>query len=373
VFVNLAVDLDERYNVERAAREQRAVEAMGFSLAVHHGAPDRVLAWIDATFGGSWSSEAVAGSNVVASRNGEPAGFATFDPQGLRFAWLRGAAAEDGAGIFGPFGVAPEHRTEELGPALLSLALCELFARGYARAIVPAVGAEKLIDYYVRHAGASVVERYDPLQFVARRPRTVILASGSGTNAQAVIDDVAAGFPLDLVAVVSNKADAFVLERAKRAKIEPAVVAWDRAQQSRSGYDARLLEHVASYEPELVLLLGWMHLLDVHFVTAFPELLNIHPAFLPLDSSRDTVGMPDGSEIPAFRGARAVRDAIVARSAWTGATMHGVTLDTDRGPVFARIPLAIAPEEDERAVLERLHPLEHRVVKAAVRRWLYER
>lgn len=373
MFVNLAVELDDRFDVERVARERRAIESMGFSVGVHHGAPDRVLAWIDDVFGGSWSSEAAAGSNVVAMRGNEIAGFATFDPHGLRFAWLRGEAANDGCGMFGPFGVAPQFRTEELGPALLALALCELRARGYIRSIIAAVGAQKLIDYYMRHAGADVVERFEPMGFVPRKPRSVILASGSGTNAQAVIDDIASGLPLDLVAVASNKSDAFVLQRAANAQIPCEAVVWDRARQTREAYDDTLLQRIAAYEPELVLLLGWMHLLDARFVAAFPELLNIHPAFLPLDSSRDVVGMPDGSEIAAFRGAHAVRDAVASGSRWTGATMHGVTVDTDRGPVFARKPLAVATGERTEEVLDRLHPLEHQVVKAAIRRWLYER
>jgi phosphoribosylglycinamide formyltransferase-1 len=230
-----------------------------------------------------------------------------------------------------------------------------------------------LVAYYARHSGAQIAEEFDPLKFIGRPPRTVILASGSGTNAQSVIDDVQAGLPLNLAGVVSNRADAFVLERAKRAGIAAETIVWDRAQQSRKKYDDVLLARVAAFEPELVLLLGWMHLLDVRFVTAFAELLNIHPAFLPLDSSRDIVGMPDGREMAAYRGPRAVRDALVDGSHWVGATMHGVTIETDRGPVFARRPLHVRKEEDENAVMERLHPMEHGVVRAAVHRWLYER
>lgn len=373
MFANLVVDLDERYDAERVARERRTLESMGLTVAIHHGAPDRVLAWIDDAFGGTWSSEANLGSNVVASRDGKPRGFATFDPHGLRFAWLRGVAAEEGTGVFGPFGVIPDERGTELGPALLAIALCELRARGYARAVICAVGAEALVAYYARHSGARIAEEFDPLQFIGRPPRTVILASGSGTNAQSVIDDVKAGLPLNLVGVVSNRADAFVLERAKRAGTGAETVVWERTQQSRKEYDDALLSRVAAFEPELILLLGWMHLLDVRFVTAFPELLNIHPAFLPLDSSRDIVGMPDGREIAAYRGARAVRDALADSSHWVGATMHGVTIETDRGPVFARRPLHVSEGEDESAVLQRLHPLEHDVVRASVRRWLYER
>jgi phosphoribosylglycinamide formyltransferase 1 len=199
------------------------------------------------------------------------------------------------------------------------------------------------------------------------------MGSGSGTNAQAVIDAARGGLPLDLVAVVSNKADAGVLLRAINAGTPAEAVVWDRASESRDAYDARLLSSVKSYQPDLVLLLGWMHLLDAHFVGAFPELLNIHPAFLPHDLSHDDVGMPDGSVIPAFRGGYAVRDALQAKSEWVGASFHAVTTETDRGAVLTRKPLRLKAGEDGAQILERLHPLEHAVVLSGIRRWLYER
>ncbi|HTX59045.1 MAG TPA: formyltransferase family protein, partial [Verrucomicrobiae bacterium] len=132
-------------------------------------------------------------------------------------------------------------------------------------------------------------------------------------------------------------------------------------------------EAVALERPDLVLLLGWMHLLAEPFVRTFPGLLNIHPAFLPLDPARDDVVAPDGARIAAFRGARAVRDAIAAGSPWTGATLHAVTPQTDRGPVLARRPMRLSPTDDEETALARLHPLEHEVVAAGIRRWLFER
>lgn len=345
----------------------------GYTVAIHNRAPDRVLAWIDATFGGVWSSEAFAGSNVVVSQHGAPIAFATFDPKGLRFAWLRGAATQEGVGIFGPFGVDPTHRGTLVGRETLAIAFAELRARGYAHALIAAVGAPQLLAYYARNVDARVVETFEPQGFVPSPPRTAILASGSGTNAQAVIDRVRAGLPLEIVAIVSNKPHAYVLERARQAGVAAEVVAWDRSAQSRAEYDAALLSRVAEYRPELVLLLGWMHLLDGRFVNAFPELLNVHPAFLPLDSSRDRVGTPDGSEIPAYRGAHAIADALKAKDRWVGATMHGVTLETDRGPVYARKPMRVIDGEDEAAVLARLHPIEHATVEAALKRWLYER
>ncbi len=125
--------------------------------------------------------------------------------------------------------------------------------------------------------------------------------------------------------------------------------------------------------PELVLLLGWMHLLEPAFVDAFATTLNVHPAFLPLDPSADDVGMPDGTVIPAFRGARAVADALAADAPWIGASVHAVTAQTDRGAIYVRKPLRIDPAEDEAQVLARLHPIEHRLVEGGIRRWLNER
>ena len=368
-FVNLVVDLDERLDV-----------ALGSAVAeIDIGLADRIdettLAWIDETFGGSWSSEAHAGANVVARREGRPVGFATYDPRGLRFAWLRGLATARDVGIFGPFGVAPEERGREIGRALLLLALAALRARGYSRALIPAVGDERLIRYYAEIAGARVAERFEAAAWSKPRPRALVMASGSGTNLQAVLDRSRDGsLPIDVVGLVANDARAHAIERARAVGV-PAihVLPWKRAERTRAQYDTELLEAVADVAPDLVLLLGWMHLLDEPFVRAFPHLLNVHPAFLPLDPERDDVGMPDGTRLPAFRGAHAVRDAIAAGSAWTGATLHAVTPATDRGPVLTRKPLRLLPGEDEAAALARLHPIEHDLVAAGIRRWLYER
>ena len=107
-MINLVVDLDERYASDAAARE-RIVRA-GFDISVGQGAADPALAWIDETFGGAWSSEVAVAGCVLATRDGIPAGFAAFDPRGLRYAWLRGVAREPGVGVFGPFGVAVQYR-----------------------------------------------------------------------------------------------------------------------------------------------------------------------------------------------------------------------------------------------------------------------
>ena len=375
MMVNLIADLrDEQFSAEGLARALRSIEAAGFSVERPERAPGPFLAWIDEEFGGTWSSEAHAGRNIIVRRDGRFAAFATYGAQGLNFSWLRGLGAQPGVGIFGPFGVARPFRQSGLGPNVLITALASLREAGYQRALIPAVGPEKLIAYYIRHSGAQIAERFERDSWLEKRYRTIVLASGSGTNFQSVIDGVQAGrLPLDLAMLVSNKEDAFALQRARNAGIPGVSIPWNRKTQLRTQYDDLLRQLLEREQPDLLLLLGWMHLLDDTFIAAFPHIINIHPAFLPLDQERDDVAFPDGSVTPAFRGARAVRDALDWGARWIGASSHRVTLDADRGPVLVRKPLLLEPGETEASIMERLHPLEHRMLAGGIMRWVYER
>lgn len=373
MMVNLLVDLDERFGYDVGSQSRIRAERAGFDMQEHRGAPEQTLAWIDDAFGGAWSGEANCGSNIVASSNGVPAGFATFEGADRRYAWLRGAALESGVCVFGPLGVDPTHRKKGLGTELLIASLVAMRLRGARRALIAAVGLH-LVPFYERAVGAQIVERFEPAAFTSNPVRTVVLASGNGSNFQAIADAVSQGsLPLNVTALVANRRDAFAIERARIAGIPSQVLEWPRVHETRAQYDARLLEAVAGERPELVLLLGWMHLLDSKFVDKFTELINLHPSFLPLDSRADSVGMPDGTTIRAFRGAHAVRDALAAGSAWVGASVHGVTSQTDRGPILVRKPLRVRPGEAEASVLERLHPIEHELIVRGVKRWLYQR
>jgi phosphoribosylglycinamide formyltransferase-1 len=374
-MVNLLVDLHgPQFDADALARALRTIDNAGYSAQRVAPGSGAYLAWIDETFGGTWSSEAFAGRSVVAKHGERYAGFAAYDPRALRFSWLRGLGAQEGVGIFGPFGVAPEFRGSPIGPQLLLAALASLRELGYAKALIPAVGHEKLVEYYTTHSGAHVAERFDKAQWRARRYRTVVLASGNGTNFQSVIDGVADGtLPLDLALLASNKSGAFALERARRAGIPAVALTWDRNAQSRTDYDRSLFELIHREQPELVLLLGWMHVLSDRFVAEFPEMINIHPAFLPLDQTVGDVQFSDGSITPAFRGAHAVRDALAWGSRWVGASSHMVTLEADRGPVLVRKPMPIQTGEKIESIMERLHPLEHRILAGGIMRWVYER
>lgn len=348
----------------------------GGSLAapLTEDADGRTLAWIDATFGGWWSSETAQGANVIERRGETPIGFVTIEQRGLQFRWTRGIARERGVGLIGPIGVAPEQRNTGIGRCLLQTALQALRERGFQRALITAVGDEKAMQWYAHTVGARVAETFERDALLTPPPRTLVLASGNGGNLQAVLDARDAGrLPLDIAGLIVNDRTAFAAERARRAGVTVSIVEWERGEEQRSSFDARLLHAARRFEADLVLLLGWMHLLDDEFVAAFPELLNLHPSFLPLDPRSDTVTLPDGSQTPAFRGAHAVRDALRAGSGWVGATVHRVTRATDRGPVMARAPLRVEAGEEEGALMVRVHEVEHTLVPTAITRWMMER
>ncbi len=374
--VNLLAALGDRREAHAAlAAARRDAEARGYRL-VRAAAPDeRLAAWIDWRFAPSfWSSEARAADAWYAeTADGAIAGFASFGapasafPQ--RYPWVRRYATRDDIGIFGPFGVAPEHRGAGIGAALLQAAFASL-AEHVSQALIPAVSGERLVAMYAARVGATVA---DTFAYDVPRARAALLASGNGTNVQAVIDAVAAGrLALDLH-VVTNDDGAYVRERARAAGVTEEAVVWRRGVESRAAFDERVIAAVAAHAPDLVLLLGWMHLLPAAFVERFPDTLNVHPAFLPFDPDSDDVVMPDGSRIPAFRGARSPEATIAAGVRWSGASVHRVTAATDRGAISVRTPLALAPGTSLEALRAALRPLEHAAVERAIRRWGFER
>ena len=371
--VNLLAALDdERFGVAALARAHDAAARAGYVLRRVDGPDGRLAAWIDLHFPGSWwSYEAGAGSAWVGERDGHLTGFAAFGARGLKFRWLRAWRERADAGVFGPFGVAEAHRRSGVGDALLTAALCGLREAGYRFALIPAVGGDSLIAMYQRRTGATVAEE---ISYETERFRAVILASGAGTNARNVLERVRAGaLPLEIAAVIANDSGAGALDAAREHGVESSAVVRDRARETRAEYDARLIDAVASARPQLVLLLGWMHLLPPAFLARFPETINLHPSFLPLDPAADELVAPDNTVIPALRGAHALRDALRAGVAWTGASVHYVTEATDRGAVLVRIPLPVGEATTPELLRERVRPVEFLAVEAAIRRWSFER
>jgi phosphoribosylglycinamide formyltransferase-1 len=366
--VNLLAPLGDRYGAATLAAARRAGELLGYRMTRVDAPDERLCAWIDWQFAPSWwSSETRAGSAWYAqTSDGEIAGFAAFGSPDRSAHWLAPYRKRADVGVFGPYGVAEVHRKTGIGTALLDAALCGLAERVPA-AVIPAVGGERLIASYQERTGAQVADIY---AYALKPARAVILASGNGTNAQAVIDDVRAGNgALTIAAVVTNVASAHVRERARAAGIAEEAVVWDRAAETRAAFDARVIGAVARYKPDLILLLGWMHLLPAAFLERFPETINVHPSFLPFDLGADDVVMPDGSTIPAFRGARAPEATIAAGVAWGGASVHRVTPATDRGEILVRTPFELPPGATLDAFRERVRPREHAAVTKAIRRW----
>lgn len=179
----------------------------------------------------------------------------------------------------------------------------------------------------------------------------VVLISGNGSNLQAILEACASGeLNAQVAAVVSNKRDAFGLERAQRANV-PAIVKPKPKDQDRRVYDAELAELVASYQPDWVVLAGWMRVLSSAFLDRFPQrVVNLHPA-LP----------------GTFPGTHAIERAYEAYRAGTitqtGVMVHLVPDEgVDDGPVLAQAIVPIDPDDTLESLEARIHAVEHRLL-----------
>jgi phosphoribosylglycinamide formyltransferase-1 len=178
--------------------------------------------------------------------------------------------------------------------------------------------------------------------------RIAVLASGTGTNLQALLDDPVTGRWVVLVA--SDRPGAGALDRARARGIKTAVL--DASHHgSREEFDWSLTRLLEDEAIEYVVLAGFMRVLGPHFVNAFSDrILNVHPALLP-----------------AFPGAHAVREAMSWGVKLTGATVHLVDEEIDHGPIVLQESVPVLPEDDEESLHRRIQSVEHRLLPAAVR------
>jgi formyltetrahydrofolate-dependent phosphoribosylglycinamide formyltransferase len=184
-----------------------------------------------------------------------------------------------------------------------------------------------------------------------QRASLVVLISGNGSNLQAILDACESGrLPAQVSAVISNRREAYGLERARLAGV-PAVYFPKPGAEDRREYDARLAEAVASYQPDYVVLAGWMRVLSSAFLSHFPKrVVNLHPA-LP----------------GTFPGVEAIQRAFEAYQRaeidHTGVMVHLVPDEgVDDGPLLAQEIVAIGPQDTLEALEQRIHAVEHRLL-----------
>lgn len=181
--------------------------------------------------------------------------------------------------------------------------------------------------------------------------RLAVLASGSGTNLQALLEDPVVGPRVALV--VSDRGDAGALERAAAAGVK-AVHLDPSIRERREDYDAALADLLSGEGIELICLAGFMRILSPPFVRAFQgRILNVHPSLLP-----------------AFPGAHAPRDAVAWGAKVTGVTVHVVDEQVDHGPIVLQEPVPVLEDDDADSLHARIKEVEHRVYPLAVRWWL---
>ena len=170
-----------------------------------------------------------------------------------------------------------------------------------------------------------------------------VLLSGSGTNLQAIIDEVRdAALPVDIVKVVSSRPDAYGIERAQQAGI-PVVVLNRQIYADPQAADQMIVDELRAAGAEYVAMAGYMRKLTPVVLDAFPDrVLNLHPALLP-----------------SFKGAHAIQDAFDAGVKVTGVTVHLANEDYDKGPIVAQEPVRIEEGMTLDELEAAIHAVEH--------------
>ncbi len=180
--------------------------------------------------------------------------------------------------------------------------------------------------------------------------RIAVLASGGGTNLQAILDQLHGSDGIEVVGVISDKPEAQALERAVRAGVETAAFP-SSDYEDREQRDRAIGDWLEQREVDLVVLAGYMQLLSPQFVKRFRNrIINVHPALLP-----------------AFRGLEAVQQALDHGSKITGVTVHFVDEGVDSGPIIFQRPVEIPPSRDWEETEELIHATEHTLLPEAIR------
>ncbi|MEE8339007.1 MAG: phosphoribosylglycinamide formyltransferase [Xanthomonadales bacterium] len=180
--------------------------------------------------------------------------------------------------------------------------------------------------------------------------RVCVLVSGSGSNLQALIDARdEERIDIDIVRVISNRADARGLERASRAGI-PSSILEHQGFADRTEFDHALAELIGASDPDLVVLAGFMRIIGPGVLDPFRgRMINLHPSLLPL-----------------YRGTNTYQRALDAGDQEHGASIHFVTGELDGGPVISQVRIPVLAGDDKDSLAARLAPIEHRLVVSTV-------
>ncbi|MCG7905970.1 MAG: phosphoribosylglycinamide formyltransferase [Candidatus Thiodiazotropha taylori] len=182
-----------------------------------------------------------------------------------------------------------------------------------------------------------------------QHPKVVVLISGNGSNLQAIIDASQHHLPIEIAAVISNRPGVYGLQRAASAAIETAVLD-HQAFADRASYDQALIELIDRYQPELVVLAGFMRILTTPFVRHYAgRLLNVHPSLLP-----------------KYTGLHTHKRALEAGEQLHGVSVHFVTEELDGGPLIAQAQVAVLPEDDPQSLAARVLEKEHQLYPLVV-------
>ena len=189
----------------------------------------------------------------------------------------------------------------------------------------------------------------------AETPRIVVLISGSGTNLQAIIDGVGSGdIAAEISAVISNRPEVKGLERASRHGIKTHALD-HKEYESREAFDVAMMRQIDSYQPDLIVLAGFMRILTPDFVRRYEgRMLNIHPSLLP-----------------KYRGLHTHDRALEAKDSEHGVTVHFVTEELDGGPLAIQAIVPINPDDDANKLAARVQIQEHIIYPLAVK-WFTE-
>jgi len=194
-----------------------------------------------------------------------------------------------------------------------------------------------------------------PATATSRPLPIVVLLSGSGSNLQAIIDRIAEGkLSAEIKAVISNKADAYGLKRATKAKIPTELIEHSQFD-SRESFDTRLIQTIDKYQPELIVLAGFMRILSDQFVAHYyGRMINIHPSLLP-----------------RHRGLHTHRQVLEAGDSEHGLSIHYVSPELDGGPVILQTRVPVLAGDNENTLSSRVLTQEHQSYPKVIQ-WIAE-